>query len=358
MRWLLSHDPAQRPTAEELLISDLLPPAELEANELQEMLRHALANPQSKAYKNLVARCLQQESDEVLEHTYHLSSSRAMKSWNSAIVIDDIVSLNPLIEFVKAKVVNVFRKHGAIEVDSPLLSPLSKRNCGANANAVHLMTHSGCVVLLPCDLRTQFARHVTMNGVNLIRRYCVDRVYREERVFNFHPKQNYECCFDIISPSTSSQLVDAELLSLAFEITSELPRLRERNVAIRMNHTNLLRAILIFCNVPKAQYGALFEGFMDFIEGRISRFQFHSSITVIMEKSRTSAQALMDMLLANFLLTGSRSAVEESALKSLMRGKGEAASLARGALRELETVVGLAYSLGVRVSSEANLVSK
>ncbi|KAH8310513.1 hypothetical protein KR044_001731 [Drosophila immigrans] len=350
LRWLLNHDPAQRPTAEELLVSDLVPPAELEANELQEMLRHALANPQSKAYKNLVARCLQQESDEVLEHTYHLSSSRAMKSWNSAIVIDDIVSLNPLIEFVKGKVVNVFRKHGAIEVDSPLLSPLSSRNCSANAisNAVHLMTHSGCVVLLPCDLRTQFARHVTMNGVNLIRRYCVDRVYREERVFNFHPKQNYECCFDIITPSTSSQLVDAELLSLAFEITSELPRLKERNIAIRMNHTNLLRAILIFCNVPKSQYGTLFEGFMDFIEGRISRFQFHSSITVIMEKSRTSAQTLMDMLLANFLLTNSRSSVDESALKSLMRGKGEAASLARGALRDLETVVGLAFSLGVK----------
>ncbi|EDW16491.1 eIF-2-alpha kinase GCN2 [Drosophila mojavensis] len=349
LRWLLNHDPAQRPTAEELLVSDLVPPAELEANELQEMLRHALANPQSKAYKNLVARCLQQESDAVLEHTYHLSSSRAMKSWNSAIVIDDIVSLNPLIEFVKAKVVNVFRKHGAIEVDSPLLSPLSSRNShsSANSNAVHLMTHSGSVVLLPTDLRTQFARHVTMNGVNLIRRYCVDRVYREERVFNFHPKQNYECCFDIITPSTSSQLVDAELLSLAFEIINELPRLRERNIAIRMNHTNLLRSILIFCNVPKSQYSSLFEGLLDFIEGRISRFQFHSSITAIMEKSRTSAQTLMDMMLANFLLTGSRSSVDESALKSLMRGKGEAASLARGALRELETVIGLAYSLGV-----------
>ncbi|XP_068157751.1 eIF-2-alpha kinase GCN2 [Drosophila tropicalis] len=349
LRWLLNHDPAQRPTAEELLACDLMPPAQLEANELQEMIRHALANPQSKAYKNLVARCLQQTSDEVLEHTYHLGSSRAMKAWNSAIVIDDIVSLNPVIEFVKAKVVNLFRKHGAIEVDTPLLSPLSARNSAAseNSNAVHLMTHSGCVVVLPCDLRTEFARHVIHHGVNLIRRYCVDRVYREEKVFNFHPKQNYECYFDIITPTTGSHLVDAELLSLAFEITNELPRLREKNIAIRINHTNLLKAILIFCNVPKSQYNALFDATMDFIETRTSRFQFHSCISGIMEKSRTSAQTLMDMLLVNFLLTGSRSSVDDSALKSLMRGKGEAASLARGALRELETVVGLAYSLGV-----------
>lgn len=72
IKWLLNHDPAKRPTAEELLASDMVPPAQLEANELQEMLRHALANPQSKAYKHLVSRCLAQKSDTVLELTYHM----------------------------------------------------------------------------------------------------------------------------------------------------------------------------------------------------------------------------------------------------------------------------------------------
>lgn len=73
MRWLLQHQVEQRPTAEALLASDLLPPAQLEDGELQEMLRHALANSQSKAYKNLVARCLSQPADAVLEMTYHLN---------------------------------------------------------------------------------------------------------------------------------------------------------------------------------------------------------------------------------------------------------------------------------------------
>lgn len=72
LKWLLVHDQAVRPFAEQLLSSDLMPPAQLEASELQEMLRHALANSQSKAYKNLVARCLAQKSDTVLELTYHL----------------------------------------------------------------------------------------------------------------------------------------------------------------------------------------------------------------------------------------------------------------------------------------------
>lgn len=71
IKWLLNHDQNRRPSAEELLASDLLPPARLEDNELQEMLRHVLANPQSKIYKHLVARCLTQHSDTVLELTYH-----------------------------------------------------------------------------------------------------------------------------------------------------------------------------------------------------------------------------------------------------------------------------------------------
>jgi eukaryotic translation initiation factor 2-alpha kinase 4 len=67
LKWLLDHNPNRRPTSEELLQSELLPPAKLEANELQEMLRHVLANPQSRSYKHLIARCLQQESDQVRE---------------------------------------------------------------------------------------------------------------------------------------------------------------------------------------------------------------------------------------------------------------------------------------------------
>ncbi|XP_055902335.1 eIF-2-alpha kinase GCN2 [Eupeodes corollae] len=330
IRWLLNHDPCQRPTAEELLASDLVPPAQLEANELQEMLRHALANPQSKAYKHLVARCLQQESDEVLEHTYHLG----------------LVSLNPAIEFVKSKVVGLFRKHGAIEVDTPLLSPFSK-NSSVWLNPVKLMTHSGGVVVLPSDLRVPFARHIAMSGVNMIRRYSVDRVYREKKVFNFHPKQNYECAFDIITPMPGNHLIDAEIMSVAYEITNEIPRLRDKNICIRMNHTSLLRSILIYCNVPKSMYSELFGNILDYIEGRLSKFHFHSAVTAIMEKSKTSASALIDLLLADFIVNGQRNNADESALKSLVRGKGEASSLAKGAIRELEAIVMLAKSLGV-----------
>lgn len=87
IKWLLHHDPNKRPSAEELLTSDLFPPAPLEDNEVQEMLRTILANPQSKTYKHLVARCLTQESDTVLELTYHLG----------------LVQMNARLELVKVR---------------------------------------------------------------------------------------------------------------------------------------------------------------------------------------------------------------------------------------------------------------
>ena len=115
----------------------------------------------------------------------------------------------------------------------------------------------------------------------------------------------------IISPNTASHLVaqhlvDSELLALAFEITNEIPRLKNKNLTIRINHTNLLRSILLFCNVPKEHYGELFGNILDYIEGRISKIQFHASVTAFMEKSRSSVSALIDLLLANFLISGSR----------------------------------------------------
>lgn len=67
-----------------------MPPAPIEDNELQEMARHVLANPQSKSYKHLVARCLAQDSDAILELTYHLG----------------MVQTNPKLEIVKVSHLN------------------------------------------------------------------------------------------------------------------------------------------------------------------------------------------------------------------------------------------------------------
>ncbi|XP_055535172.1 eIF-2-alpha kinase GCN2 [Wyeomyia smithii] len=329
IRWLLNHDPSKRPTAEELLSSELVPPTRLEAGEIQDVVRHILSNPQSRHYKHLIARCFAQESDAICELSYHL----------------DMVPIIPRFDYIKAKIVQLFRKHGAIEVVTPLLTPYTRST--ARNNSVKLLTHSGSIVSLPDDLRIPFMRHVALNGIKFIRRYSIGRVYREKKVFNFHPKQVYECAFDIITPNRGNLIVDAELIFIANDIMRELNMLdQQRNVFFRINHISLLRSILLYCNVPKDKYKELFEIILEFLDGKISKFQLvasvNSQITQLGVKINTPY--LCDALQIELPLQQ----VSGTILKTLIRGKGEAAMLAKVAIRELETVVSLAQGMGVQ----------
>lgn len=183
IRWLLLTEPSGRPTADELLISDLLPPLPMEATHAQDTLKQILANPQSKIYKHLVARCLAQECNTVLELNYHCG----------------LIQINPRMELVKSKITALFQKHGGVEMVTPLLTPYIKTE---KNTIVRLMTHSGSVVCLPHDLRTPFIKHAALSGTTATRRYSIGRVYREIKAVNFHPKQLYECAFDIVTAST------------------------------------------------------------------------------------------------------------------------------------------------------------
>lgn len=95
---------------------------------------------------------------------------------------------------------------------TPLLSPYVK---STNMTAVHLMTHSGSVVVLPHDLRVPFIKHIASSGIQSMRRYSVGRVYREQKVFNFHPKQLHECAFDIITPCPTAEYSKLQQKSMA-----------------------------------------------------------------------------------------------------------------------------------------------
>lgn len=327
MKWLLQHDPSHRPTAQQLLSSDLLPPPRLEATELQEMLRNVLANPHKKIYKHLVAHCLSQRSTEILEVTYHL----------------DIVMNSVAYRHVKERVIRLLRLHGAVEVTTPLLTPLMDNQSAHNS--VKLMTHSGCVVVLPYDLRSPFATWAAINGITPMRRYSIERVYREKKAFNFHPKQLHECAFDIINENPGNLLVDAEVLTIAYRISAEFTVLKEMNVTIRMNHTKLLEAILIHCNVPKEKNKELYKLIGDFIENKLTRFQLNSAVSSLLPKN-CNTTILIELMLTECPI-GAKKSVTGTALKAFLKGRSEAASLANGAYRELEHVINLAEQMGV-----------
>ncbi|KAG9336525.1 hypothetical protein JZ751_002872 [Albula glossodonta] len=70
--WLLSHDPALRPTAVELLKSELLPPSQMEESELHEVLQHTMANVNGKAYRIMVNQLFSQSISPVIDFAYDI----------------------------------------------------------------------------------------------------------------------------------------------------------------------------------------------------------------------------------------------------------------------------------------------
>ncbi|KAF9407225.1 hypothetical protein HW555_012676 [Spodoptera exigua] len=240
IRWLLNHEPSLRPTCAELLGSSHVPRAVPEGA-LAGLLSHALSDRGARGYTRLVAACLDQRPSAAEDYTYH----NDMKTKPHELLLQ-----------IKDAVIKVF--------------PWDQ-----HPNAVKVMTSSGSVVHLPHDLRLPFARHVAYNGTKYMRRYVVDRVYREKHVQGFHPREITECAFDIVSPKTDSLWPDAELLVVASRAASESCL----KVSLQLNHTELLRTLLLSCGVPLDKHADIYPVLVDVSFGRITSLQLQTHLT-------------------------------------------------------------------------------
>lgn len=79
----MNHDPAKRPTATELLKSELLPPPQMEESELHEVLHHTLANVDGKAYRTMMAQIFSQRVSPAIDYTY--DSDILKVGWSQAL---------------------------------------------------------------------------------------------------------------------------------------------------------------------------------------------------------------------------------------------------------------------------------
>lgn len=141
IRWLLNHDISKRPTSQEVLQSELIPPPVLEECELRELLRHTLSNPQLKAYKYLIASCFKQSFTPAQDITYDKDP-----------LVPNLMRPSLIHELVKETAVKMFKLHGAQNLATPLLMPKSQYYDSVET-CVKLMTHSGNIVSIPHDLR-------------------------------------------------------------------------------------------------------------------------------------------------------------------------------------------------------------
>lgn len=140
------------------------------------MVRHTLSNNQSKAYKYLVTSCFIQDVTPAEDITYDMNLP--------AREIPNLLSSKKqfLQENVKRKIVEIFQKHGGICLTTPLLMPKASQHYNFTESSVKLMTRTGSVVCIPHDLRTPFARYIVWNNISHIRRYAIERVFRDKKV--------------------------------------------------------------------------------------------------------------------------------------------------------------------------------
>ncbi|XP_004422047.1 PREDICTED: eukaryotic translation initiation factor 2-alpha kinase 4 [Ceratotherium simum simum] len=336
--WLLNHDPAKRPTATELLKSELLPPPQMEESELHEVLHHTLANVDGKAYRTMMAQIFSQRISPAIDYTYDSDILKGNFSIRTA----------KIQQHVCETIIRIFKRHGAVQLCTPLLLPRNRQIYEHNEAAL-FMDHSGMLVMLPFDLRVPFARYVARNNILNLKRYCIERVFRPRKLDRYHPKELLECAFDIVTSTTNSSLPTAEIIYTIYEIIQEFPALQERNYNIYLNHTMLLKAILLHCGIPEDKLSQVYVILYDAVTEKLTRREVEAKFCNLSLSSNSLCR------LYKFIEQKGDLQDLTPTINSLIKQKTGVAPLVKYGLKDLEDVVGLLKKLGIKLQVLINL---
>ncbi|XP_058843399.1 eIF-2-alpha kinase GCN2-like isoform X1 [Acipenser ruthenus] len=336
--WLLEHDPALRPTAAELLKSEHLPPSQMEESELHEVLHHTLANLNGKAYRNMLNLLFSQNISPVMDYTYDIDLCKGSYSSHGA----------KLQQYVYETVSRVFKTHGAVKLQTPLFMPKNKK-LYEGIEVACFMDHSGMLVMVPYDLRIMFARFVAKNNITNLKRYSIERVFRPRKLDRSHPRELLECAFDIVTSTTNSLLPEAETIYTISEIIYEFPVLQERNYSIYLNHTCLLKAILLHCGIPEDKLSQSSTILHEAMSEKLTRRELEAKFCNL-SLSTKSLQTLYKYI-------DQKGDLPELSplINTLTKQKTAVAQLAKQGMKDLEEVTGLLKKLGVKLQVVINL---
>jgi len=211
------------------------------------------------------------------------------------------------------------------------------------------MDHSGMLVMLPFDLRIPFARYVARNNILNLKRYCIERVFRPRKLDRFHPKELLECAFDIVTSTTNSSLPTAEVIYTICEIIQEFPALQERNYSIYLNHTTLLKAILLHCGIPEDKLSQVYVILYDAVTEKLTRREVEAKFCNLSLSSNSLCR------LYKFIEQKGDLQDLTPAINSLIKQKTGVAQLVKYGLKDLEEIVGLLKKLGIKLQVSINL---
>eukprot|EP01133_Synstelium_polycarpum_P007982 gene7982-9377_t len=245
IRSLISLDPTERPTTGQLLESDLLP-SRMEDDILKEAVKTIASNPTLSLFNYLMEKLFALSIDE------HIAS-RYLYTANITMSTSHLMAR----ERTFARLTNIFRNHGAIKIDTPLLFPKDSASMPNSGVVAKFLDEGGTVVYMPYDLTVPWARHVALNGVSHQKRYSFSKVFRRSSP-GFSPKELYECDFDIVGGPSTRHVSDAEILRTVVDIMEEFSKELGVNYVIKVNHYAILDGVLEVCGVERRDFGKVY----------------------------------------------------------------------------------------------------
>ncbi|ETW01943.1 PEK/GCN2 protein kinase [Aphanomyces invadans] len=240
VHWLCSPNPNNRPSAAELLASNLLPPKmEVEEKYLKEALQ-TLANPKGHFFGQMMQALFVQEPVDHVDYTFdgvHRHKTSALYSEGHGRV------------FVQRHLQTVFEQHGAVELTTPLLMP-KRASCALHVNRCALLDAAGVTVMLPFDFTEPLARFLARNNVTQLKRFHFGRVFRKS-VSGGHPREIFEADFDLVwDEKHTGRIMELEVLNVVRQSLDSLGLLATSFV--RLSDARLSRGMLDICDVPLA----------------------------------------------------------------------------------------------------------
>eukprot|EP00297_Palpitomonas_bilix_P024548 CAMPEP_0113879362 /NCGR_PEP_ID=MMETSP0780_2-20120614/7199_1 /TAXON_ID=652834 /ORGANISM="Palpitomonas bilix" /LENGTH=946 /DNA_ID=CAMNT_0000865941 /DNA_START=72 /DNA_END=2912 /DNA_ORIENTATION=+ /assembly_acc=CAM_ASM_000599 len=152
-------------------------------------------------------------------------------------------------------ITNVFKKHGAVTIDTPVFERKETLTgkYGEDSKLIYdLADQGGELLSLRYDLTVPFARFVAMNGITSIKRYHIARVYRRDNpsMSRGRFREFYQCDLDIAG-NYGVMIPDSEVLAVVCEILESVPI---GAYEMKVNHRRLLDAMLDIAGVPAYKF--------------------------------------------------------------------------------------------------------
>ncbi|KAK2467467.1 hypothetical protein APHAL10511_000322 [Amanita phalloides] len=222
---LLQHNPDDRPTAAELSQSQLLPP-KVEDEYFKGALK-LIAKPDSPHLQVVLSSLFNQPPKPSRGFLYDYEAD-----------VPDHATLNDIVD---ERLSAIFRLRGAIDLEPPLLMPITDPE--DLKNHATLIDSHGDVVMLPNNILVSFARLAARANAKRIKRFHIANVYRPQ--LTGHPKMLKSAVFDIITQDLKWGPIaaSAEIISIANECLSSFPNLAV-NYEIRISHAKIIELAL------------------------------------------------------------------------------------------------------------------